>query len=305
MVDMTIMSKTFSSFIYSPRAWFIMVFMIGAAFVMFVPAQSFAATNIDAIHHWAWNDIIGWIDFYNGGNSNVLVTATSVTGTASSSIGAISLSCATCGSYNYNVTNSSTTGSLGGWAWNDSVGWISFFWGNASSSPTAPTSTDTQLCYNYSHAYNCGVYITADGEFHGYAWSNTIGWISFNYEFSGSPYWVQSSWTLSAATATLDSATFDTGAASGVELNSVMWQGSLNGLPPQDVAFQFAVSTSSAGPWIFGADTYSGNPNTPIPITNYSAYAGFRYFRYRITLTTDSSRTTSPRVSGVSVDWSP
>jgi hypothetical protein len=26
-----------------------------------------AATNIDPTNHWAWNDIMGWIDFYNSG----------------------------------------------------------------------------------------------------------------------------------------------------------------------------------------------------------------------------------------------
>ena len=126
------------------------------------------------------------------------------------------------------------------------------------------------------------------------------------------------SWYAPAATVgTLDSTTFDTGTSTGhgAELNSVIWHGSLNGLLVRRVAFQFAASNSSSGPWTFTgplgttstSDIYvgSGNPDAPIPITNYSVYSGFRYFRYRIILKTNTGQTVSPRVSGVSVDWSP
>jgi hypothetical protein len=124
-----------------------------------------------------------------------------------------------------------------------------------------------------------------------------------------------SSWAPTASIGMLDSTTFDTGISTGVEPNSIIWHGSLNGLLPNSVGFQFAASNSTTGPWVFTgpAGTTSTNdiyysasgPNTPIPIYNYSAYAGNRYFRYRTILMTNTSQSISPQVTGVSVDWSP
>jgi hypothetical protein len=106
----------------------------------------------------------------------------------------------------------------------------------------------------------------------------------------------------------LDSETFDTGVASGAELNSVTWQGSA---PSQtSVSFQFAVSSSTSGPWNFvgpdgtSATSYLGVAGVPIALSNYSSLTG-RYFRYRVILTTDPTGTATPRVQGVVVDWSP
>ena len=48
-----------------------------------------------------------------------------------------------------------------------------------------------------------------------------------------------------------------------------------------------------------------GYPDTPIQIYNYSEYVGYRYFRYRAILLTNSVQSISPQVTGVSVDWSP
>ena len=265
---------------------------------------------------WAWNDTIGWIDFYNQGNSNVIVSTTTLVGSnVSSSVGIISLDCASapwgCG-VSYGVTNNGG-GSLGGYAWNDTVGWISFYWGNSAASSTQAKSP---LCVSYG--IYCGVSIDAAGAFHGYAWNDTIGWISFNDEvFGGNSYWTATSWNPVAAVGMLDSTTIDTGVASGTELNSVMWHGSLNlpSGPPYPVGFQFAVSNSSSGPWTFigpagttsTSDVYAGTgyPDTPIQIYNYSEYVGYRYFRYRAILLTNSVQSISPQVTGVSVDWSP
>jgi hypothetical protein len=279
-----------------------------------------ASTNISATtnQHWAWNDAIGWIDFYNTGN--ITVSASQLTGYASSSVGYVSLDCGTapgwgCSPANYKVTNDGA-GNLGGWAWNDEVGWITFFWGDATADHSA-TSTYTSVCTGYGGTY-CGVQILSDGSFHGYAWNDAIGYISFNCAEPGvcTPfqYSVVSSWAPTFAVGTLDSTTFDTGVSGGVELNSAIWHGSLNGLLPNSVGFQFAASTSTSSSWIFTGPLgttstndiyYNAGPDTPIPITNYSAYAGFRYFRYRIILKTNSSQSISPQVTGVSVDWSP
>ena len=296
---------------------FFIISLAGAGFFLtlyFLPSLALASTNISAAagQHWAWNDIIGWIDFYNGGTSNITVSASQLTGNASSSVGPISLDCGTaigwsCSSQNgnYKVTNSSN-GTLSGWAWNDTIGWISF---NCNNNNWCTTST-------YS------VYIDLGGNLHGFAWSDTVGWISFNcFDTVGlcnsSNFEVVTSWAPVAAIGELDSTIFDTGVSTGAQINSVMWRGSLNGLQSQDVGFQFAAASSAGGPWTFtgpGGSTSTGDvyydttgtgPNTPIPVRNYAAYSGFRYFRYRIVLTTNSSENISPQVTGVSVDWSP
>jgi hypothetical protein len=267
------------------------------------------ATNISAVttQHWAWNDSIGWINFYSTGN--VVVTSTQLIGYANSSFGFIALDCAssptgnTCGTVNYKVTNNGA-GTLSGYAWNDGIGWISF------------SCVNTGGCGTSSY----GVTINSDGSLHGYAWSDAVGWISFNCQEPGicgtSNYDVVTSWGSAPAVGTLDSATFDTGSSTGAELNSVIWHGSLNGLLPGAVGFQFAVSAApTSSSWTFTgpsgttstSDIYvgAGTPDTPIPITSYKAYSGFRYFRYRIILQTNTGQSISPKVTGVSVDWSP
>jgi hypothetical protein len=283
----------------------------------FLPHAAFAATNISssASQHWAWNDIIGWIDFYTP--NNITVSSTNLSGYASSSMGPLSLDCNTspsgtiCGTSNYQVGNDGS-GNLSGWAWNDAIGWISFFWGDATANPTA-TSTYTSTCTSYG--LYCGVYIDASGNFHGYAWNDAVGWISFNCldpSICGtSNYEVATTWAAVGTTGYLDSTAFDTGVASGTELNSVLWQGSLNGLANGSVGFQFAGSNSSSGPWVFtGPDgtastSYIGLPGVPIPITNYATYNAYRYLRYRIILVSGVGQVASPQVTDVSIDWSP
>ncbi len=121
------------------------------------------------------------------------------------------------------------------------------------------------------------------------------------------------------ASGTVDSATFDTGVASGTQINSVIWQGSAPST--SGVGFQFAVSNSSSGPWSYsgptGASSYFGytlpgvsiGPNTPINLgsisNSYSSLNGYRYFRYRTTLFSDPSQTYAPTVTQVIVNWSP
>lgn len=154
-------------------------------------------SNIDNSNRWAWNDIVGWIDFCGGTNGNVLVAADRITGfaTSSSSIlpvageggaptfdrfGAMALDCGStnpagasyCGVSNHGVKNDGS-GVLSGWAWlgggpgssEASYGWVSF---------------------NCSNRGTCGVVpyqVTIDsvtGDFHGFAWNDIIGWIAFN-----------------------------------------------------------------------------------------------------------------------------
>src|SRR3989344_822033 len=106
---------------------------------LLAPRAAHAAPNIDANDRWAWNDVVGWIDFGYAGNQNVEVADTELRGYASSSVGFISLNCASgpqgsnC-SAPYSVTN--TNGALAGYAWNDAVGYISF---NCSNTGTCGT----------------------------------------------------------------------------------------------------------------------------------------------------------------------
>ena len=270
-------------------------------FIGFIgPSVAQAATNIDATYKWAWNDTIGWIDFYSTGNVNV--SSTQLSGYASSSVGFIALDCATspngdiCATSNFKVSNDGN-GNLTGWAYNDAIGWISFDSGTASSS------------YAYQVTVN-----TSTGDFSGWAWNDIVGWISFNCLqpniCATSNYKVKTSWVvLGALTADLTSSVFDTGVSTGVAINTIMWQGNL----PTDtgVKFQISSSASSTGPWSYfgpdGSNTTYYQPtgdNVPSQI-NLAYHNNHRYFRYKIFLTSNAGQTLSPRVDDVIINWSP
>ncbi len=141
-------------------------------------------------YHYAWNDNVGWIDFgYPGSNVRVPIGQGELTGAAYilSDGSWISLNCKTtnnCSTSNYKVT-SDENGNLSGWAWSESFGWISF-------SCTTGGSNGENICS--SSQYGVGVatstitisgQIYQPGEFYGYAWSENIGWISFNCKTGG------------------------------------------------------------------------------------------------------------------------
>jgi len=261
-----------------------------------------AATNISSstVEHWAWNDLIGWLDFYN--SNTITVSSQQITGYASSSAGDVSLDCATtragniCSTSNYQITNDGV-GNLTGYGWNDTYGWISFD------------------CNNHDGCAqsNYRVYIDPNtGDFQNYAWNDLLGWISFNCANNAScgtsNYKVKTSWIATSTSATLDSTTFDTGVAQGAQLNSFYWAGS----QPASTAvrFQFAVANSSSGPWSYmGTDgtenTYfSTGPNVSLKL-DYSFFNNYRYFRYRLIMISNQAQTVTPRVDAVYVSWSP
>jgi hypothetical protein len=261
-----------------------------------------ASTNISSggNAHWAWNDAIGWIDFYSPGT--VTVSATGLTGYASSSVGPISFDCATapsgniCGTSNYQVVNDGT-GNLSGWAWNDGVGWISFCGGK--NTATCPGTVSYQVT------------IDSNGNFHGWAWNDAIGWIDFNCanntSCATSNFYVATQWVATGTVGTLESIPYDTGDVQGAQLDSVKWEGTQP--PGTTVEFQFAVSNSSSGPWNFTGPDGTPNtyydptgPNVPLPL-NYTLYNNYRYFRYIVTLV--STSTSTPVVNNVIVNWSP
>ena len=267
-----------------------------------------AATNISATasDHWAWNDFIGWIDWYN--TNTITVTSDDISGYASSSIEDISLDCATtrigniCGTSNYKVLNDKI-GNLSGWGWSDAYGWISFCGGQGTASCPGTTISYRTL-------------IDGDtGEFSGYAWNDVIGWITFNCSnppvsglCSTSNFRVVTSWRGTSTIGVLDSATFDTGTQGGGQLNSFTWYGSL---PPfTAVRFQFATATSSAGPWVFygpiDTDDYYTNSTPGVAVAiNYLQSTNQRYFRYRAVLVSNKAQTVSPRLDDIIINWSP
>ncbi|PIR88537.1 MAG: hypothetical protein COU09_01660 [Candidatus Harrisonbacteria bacterium CG10_big_fil_rev_8_21_14_0_10_44_23] len=251
-----------------------------------------SSANIDEVDHWAWNDVIGWIDFNTG---NVQITSTTINGYASSSVGEIALNCATspaadC-SNSYEVLNDGS-GNLSGWAWNDIIGWISF-------ASTSPTTYDVSID-------------TATGEFTGWAWNDIIGWISFNCSDSGScgtsDYKVKTLWGSEVISSTLTSSIFDTQKTQGATFNSVMWQGSLPA--GTAVKFQIATSDSSSGPWDFiGPDGSSATyyqptgPDTQITLSKAN-HNKQQYVRYKVFIESDIDRTETPTVRDIIISWS-
>lgn len=280
----------------------------GAISIDFNTAQSTSsgggggATNISATSslHFGWNDILGWINFYS--DNTVNVKSTRVEGSAASIAGPISLDCATspagniCGTSNYYVTNDGA-GTLAGYAWNDTYGWISF---NCSNNSGCGSSS-------YSVSIN-----PSTGDFSGYAWNDLVGWISFNcvdLAICGtSDYKVQTSWRAGSASGYLDSAIIDTGSVNGAQVNGVSW----TGLKPSgtDVRIQIATSSSSSGPWNYVGNDGSGSsyyifaPGGGAALYPWIHGSG-RYFRYRIWLVSDAAQSTSPTVNSVVVRWSP
>ena len=155
--------------IFSRRKIIPSVFFLALLFLVGIRSAD-AATNISSIvtDHWAWNDVIGWMDFYN--TNTVNVSSQNLTGYASSSAGDISLDCHTTrngnmcnGTNDYQVTNNGA-GTLSGWGWNDQYGWISFD------------------CHNNNGCGSSNYEVLIDpltGDFSNYAWNDVIGWISF------------------------------------------------------------------------------------------------------------------------------
>lgn len=263
-----------------------------------------AATNISSLpaEHFGWNDIIGWVDFY--GTDTVTVSSVKLAGYASSSVGDISLDCATtrigniCETSNYYVINDGL-GNLSGWGWNDNYGWISFCGGQGTS--------DCPGSVNYR------VLIDPDtGDFTNYAWNDIFGWLSFNCADPGtcgtSSYKVKTSWIATSTSGTLTSAIFDTGVAGGAQLNSFLW----HGVQPSGtrVEFKFASANATSGPWNFigpdgtanSAYTVAAGVSQPL---GYGLHSNKRYFRYQTILFSDKAQRLSPRVDEVIVNWSP
>jgi len=325
---------------------FVAVVIILALALVFTSPQSVRAnpgTNINATttEHFAWNDILGWIDFYN--TDTVTVWGTRVEGYASSSFGDVSLDCSTspngniCATSNYGICNGpgphntdgtcpngdggdSTSGALTGYAWNDNVGWISFNCDQTDHGGSAHCEANGGADYN--------VTIDSNGDFLGHAWNDNVGWISLNYNSSGvspsSSYKVATAWRATSTVGYLESVVIDTQVQNGATLNSITWIGDSPTSSQTYVDFQIAVSNSSSGPWTFegpGGDTNTyyglscesnfqggvnadGAPeNTPVCI-NPSRVNNYRYIRYRVRLRSNRLQTLAPQVDDIILNWS-
>jgi hypothetical protein len=279
----------------------------------------------------AWSDASKWWDFYAPGN--VLVQGTRLQGYASSSLGDISLDCATtrignvCGTSNYGVCNGpgphnadgtcpngDASGNLTGWGWNDIVGWISF---NCDQSSQGGTNNCASSPYKVSIVQNTG-------DFSGWAWNDLDGWISFNCANHGgcgtSNYNVNTLWRATSTAGYLVSSVFDTLDTSGATMSSLIWEG--NSPAGTCVGFQIATSSAPGGPWNYVGpsgdnNTYYGAPcsqnitggmgcaplDTPVCV-NASQLNNARYFRYKAQLQSNLVQTLSPRVDDVILNFS-
>lgn len=186
------------------------------------------SSNIHNTDRWAYNDIVGWIDFCGGTSGNVLVAGDKLTGYATSSnnlpagvvdpdtylaigvipgglgpppyggaptfdsFGAMALDCGPtnpnggtgyCGTASHGVDNDGS-GVLSGWAW----------MGGGPSGPSSDELTYGWVSFNCLNRGTCAsvpYQVTIDpvtGDFHGFAWNDIIGWISFNSQETNSAF---------------------------------------------------------------------------------------------------------------------
>lgn len=285
----------------------ILILSLGLSGVVFAThvSHNISTTNSE---RYAWNDVIGWIDF---GNGEVEVMDTKLTGYANSSqVGRIALDCATspngnvCGgpAGNWGIANDGN-GNLSGWAWNENIGWISF-----------------------SGANFRVVIDSATGDFNGWAWNDAVGWISFNCGNAGADGCSRSSYKVKTSfypagggslpgagggftgSVSLTSSIFDTQVAQGAAINTIMWQGSLGG---GLVGFQIASSNNSNGPWTFvGPDGSNSSYYQPLPgvqtevkLTGQNNHNNKRYVRYKVFL--DAPTSPGPQINDVIIGYSP
>ena len=225
---------------------------------------------IDSTDRYAWNDIIGWLDFYGASGGPSAVTTAKMTRWAVSSGGEFALDCVTtpsgdvCATSNFYVSNNN--GNLAGWAWNDAYGWVSFC-GNATENSTWDGST--WVC-PASPTYQVNI-DAATGDFAGWAWNDIIGWVSFCGDTTTGSSWNGSAWVCPA------SPTYKVkvaGAGSG-------W----NYIGPDGSYSSFYTTTGSGA---------------PVPIVT-AHHNNKQYYRYKVYLAGDATLI----VDDIIVNWSP
>jgi len=283
-------------------------------------------TNIDSEEKYVWNDVLGWIDFFE--TNTVTVSSTRIFGYAlSPNLGFVALDCSTspigdiCDQSNFAITHDDD-GILKGAAWNDQIGWISF------------NCETTNNCLSQG-GLDYGVTIDGSGYFNGWGWNDVTGWISFNCDnsFIGntcglSNYKLRTNWNAPVSEGSLISSIIDTGMGGGVAYNFIMWQGTA----PANTAvlFRFASSNCSNGAtnapicdqnlgW--GGEKTSGEgafigpggdentyyqpagPNNQVNLSRLY-HNNHRYFRYEVIAHSDQNRSSSPEIYTIIVNWS-
>jgi len=316
---------------YAPTALGILVF--GGLFVLGVYAffsPSALATHIaqnkniadmsaTSTEHWAWNDIIGWVDMRN---SNIVkVGDYSMEGYGlSSSMGEFAFDCATAPGADcnppYHVSND-RRGRLSGWAWNDIIGWISF---------CGETSNLLADCLDLAANPYRVLIDRSNGKFSGYAWNDAVGWFSFDSAQhvpnaacddlnAGNRYCTITEWRPTATTGTIESIVYDTSVQGGAQLNSIVWRG----ITPGDslVDFEIAVSDNLTLDDLTQYDISAPSDQAPFRVhngaeeyrvilndANREKLYNKRYIRYKVNLS-DGAGLETPRVDEIIMNWSP
>lgn len=257
-------------------------------------------------YHWVWNDLIGWINFHD--NDTVEVRSDELRGWADSQIGEIVLNCATtpngdiCDDSNGHFRVENYQGELSGWAWNDTVGWISF------------DCDDIEACND--SPYRVSIEPAGDGEssfFKGWAWSEIIGWISFHCGNDHDPdedgvqsacnfdtYKVQTSAGSKSSSGSLTSNVIDTGIIKP-HYNYILWQGETK--TDTSVSIQTATADLETGPWVFSVATPADIPGQQINIPD--GQQNKRYIKYKINLGSDNWLEKTPIIRDIIINWSP
>lgn len=90
--------------------------------------------------------------------------------------------------YNISSTNAGSSENVTGWAWSENIGWISFNSYNCDSDSNGLSDGTTGCPAAGTPIPNYGVNLDLiSGKFSGYAWSENIGWISFNRNITNIP----------------------------------------------------------------------------------------------------------------------
>jgi hypothetical protein len=131
----------------------------------------------DNVSGWSWSENIGWVSF-NCTNEG------------------------SCASVDYGVNISTSTGVFSGYSWSENIGWISFNESDLSGCPSGACQASFNPVNNEVSGWakalsltdgwirlrdtNYGVFRNpSNSELEGYAWSDQIGWISFNCQNTG------------------------------------------------------------------------------------------------------------------------
>jgi len=286
----------------------ILIILIGAFLTGVISAHSLGNHNIDTKNegfYWAWNDLIGWINFHD--NDTVEVRGSELRGWFDSQVGEIVLNCATtpigdiCDDSNDNFGVKNSQGVLSGWAWNDTIGWISF------------DCEDIDACGVSD--YGVSIEPVGDGEnsfFKGWAWSEIIGWISFHCENDHDPdvagvqefcnfskYKIQTSAGSQSSDGSLTSNVIDTGVVNP-RYNYILWQGDV--VTGTDVYVQTATAAVNTGPWNFN-DLNLSTSGQQIRIPDDQQEK--RYIKYKISLSSDNWLEDTPIIRDIIINWSP